>query len=257
MNYAIYIGAAAVIGLLIGVTALSVGLLRKTVMKNIRSRTRGLISIYDTLLEEKSRQLADMEPVSDEQDEVQEKKEPKAKARAVLPSSSELLTTMRQTGATAYRDGAVGGIYKIIRENFAFSPEQVVDALKPQKAKTGPAGRLLSKLTFDAAYELSTLPAQEQIGVLQEILSEEEFALVTAYNGTHKAFRILEFYDELKAMEWAETQPVRVRMSREMAASVSAGEGVEVIPDDGICEGYEIEVEHVLYDYSIRARELS
>ena len=61
MIYAIYIAAAAVVGVLIGFVVLSVTWLKKTVAKNIRSKTTELISVYDDLLEEKSRELAALE----------------------------------------------------------------------------------------------------------------------------------------------------------------------------------------------------
>ena len=34
-------------------------------------------------------------------------------------------------------------------------------------------------------------------------------------------------------------------------------DGVEIIPDEGICEGFQLEEKNLLYDYCIKARELS
>lgn len=48
MIYAIYIAAAAVVGVLIGFVVLSVTWLKRTVAKNIRSKTTELISVYAT-----------------------------------------------------------------------------------------------------------------------------------------------------------------------------------------------------------------
>ena len=58
MIYAIYIAAAAVVGVLNGLVILSIAWLRKSVSNNIRSKTTELISVYDELLEEKSSELA-------------------------------------------------------------------------------------------------------------------------------------------------------------------------------------------------------
>ena len=61
MVYIIYIAAAVAVGLLIGFVTLSIMWLRKSVSENIRSKTVGLLSIYDDLLEEKSRELTAVE----------------------------------------------------------------------------------------------------------------------------------------------------------------------------------------------------
>ena len=61
MRYAVYVAAAAAIGLLIGFVTLSIGWLRKNVMHSIRNKTLSLLDTYDDLLEEKSRELSRLE----------------------------------------------------------------------------------------------------------------------------------------------------------------------------------------------------
>ena len=59
MVYVIYIAAAVAVGLLIGFVTLSILWLRRNVSENIRSKTVGLLSVYD---EEEKQQLLDAEP---------------------------------------------------------------------------------------------------------------------------------------------------------------------------------------------------
>ena len=107
MIYAIYIAAAAVVGVLIGFVVLSVTWLKKTVAKNIRSKTTELISVYDDLLEEKSRELAALEAkqATIPQQSVSSREPETAQAEAVAATlpASEMLGMAERSGGAVYR----------------------------------------------------------------------------------------------------------------------------------------------------------
>ena len=115
MIYAIYIAAAAVVGVLIGFVVLSVTWLKKTVAKNIRSKTTELISVYDDLLEEKSRELAALEAkqAAIPQQSVSSREPETAQAEAVAATlpASEMLGMAERSGGAVYRDDTVGKTY--------------------------------------------------------------------------------------------------------------------------------------------------
>ena len=265
--YAVYIAAAAVIGLLIGFVALSVLWLKKTVLKNIRSRTLELISVYDELLEEKSKSLKELEKKaakaaskSGEQTDSnglsagQELKNARdAKRSALSPSGMT-----KQVSADSYRDPRLGGLYRKIRESFSFNPDEIIQILTESKLteRENPAGKLLKELNPDTVYRLSSLEPETQIGILRESLGQEEAELLDNYMQKHKKFAALEFYDYLLFQADAENENAVLSVPKSaLSHSLKLGR-VTVLPDEEICEGFQLEEDNILYDYCIKAREL-
>lgn len=255
MSYLIYIAAAVVIGLLIGFVALSIGWLKKTVLRNIRSKTMGLLSVYDELLEQKSLEIQEAEA---------EKR--RLEAAAMVPEETPIPEDEAPVAAyipgdmglgADYRDGNLGGVYRKIRQNFSYRVDELVPELTRKAVQgPGPAERLLQELSWDTVYRLSTLPAEEQIVVLRESLAPEAQQLVEDYNDSAQHFSALEFYDYLRSRAEAEPKPVRLRVSPERWERDEDYPGLEILADEQICEGFQVEAEHQLYDYCIKAREL-
>lgn len=263
MVYMIYIAAAVAVGLLIGFVTLSIIWLRKTVSGNIRSKTVGLLSVYDDLLEEKSRELAAVEErIRQSEDsqakETAEKEPPQA---APQPSTapmkaSEMLDMAERTGGAAYRDDAVGGLYQKIRSSFSFRLGEILPDLSETPVSGGPAGRLLAQLEFDTVYRLSTMPESDQQTILRECLPQEGVALLDAYLGSHPTFSVLAFYDHLRSLAAEEPKPACLHVPVGTVAAETDCGGVQIIPDSEICEGFQLEDGNFLYDYCIKAREL-
>lgn len=270
MIYAVYILAAAAVGLMMGFVTLSVVLLQKTVSDNIRSKTISLISVYDRLLEEKSIELAKLSPGcraenagTNEEAKLckgQEGKEKKDKDAAGIAAmnSGEMLSAAERAGAAAYRDGSIGETYRKIRENFSFSLGEILPKLQEMgKSEDAKAEELLRAMDYDTIYRLSTLPSQQQIEVLRESFSESESQLLDAYLAKCKKFSVLEFYHDLKRTAEQESKRTRLRVPKSIAAEWTTRDGVQIIPDEGICEGLQIEEGNLLYDYCIKTRELN
>lgn len=323
MAYAIYIAAAAVIGLLIGFVALSVLWLKSTVMKNIRSRTLGLISVYDELLEEKSRELTELAEHDAWQSGKAEETEAAAVGRGNISprtgegaealSAAQMLQMTERSGGAVYRERTLGSVYRKIRESFAFDPNEILAELEEEKAQTAqkaekaqkagkaqkvqnaqkaqksqkaqknqktqnehneqneretqktqkaqktgsPAGRLLRELSPDTIYRLSSMPRETQEAILREALDDEGAALLKEYMQTHRTFSALGFYDHLRLRAACEPDKAYLHIPRGMWAGCTKYGGAEIVPDDEICEGFCLEESNILYDYSIRMRELS
>ena len=261
MIYAIYIAAAAVVGVLIGFVVLSVTWLKRTVAKNIRSKTTELISVYDDLLEEKSRELAALEAkqATIPQQSVSSREPETAQAEAVAATlpASEMLGMAERSGGAVYRDDTVGKTYLKIRENFSFRMEELLAAVSDvPKTQSSVAGRLLEQLDYDTIFHLATMDANDQVAILKGALPTEEACLLEDYLAGNKTFCILEFYDHLRALADAESKAVRLRVPVAAANTQTAQAGVEIVPDEEICEGFQMEADQVLYDYCIRAKEL-
>ena len=115
MVYAVYILAAAGVGLLIGFVVLSIALLRKTVSSNIRSKTISLMSVYDELLEQKSRELAQMTADIDlmTKESTEEANShilqnfSGSEQKAPQLGAAEIMNMQERSGGTLYRDDAI------------------------------------------------------------------------------------------------------------------------------------------------------
>ena len=264
MVYVIYIAAAVAVGLLIGFVTLSILWLRKNVSENIRSKTVGLLSVYDDLLEEKSRELAAVEAEIKKDDSAQTEEEnaPSLTSAAVPPSAaaplraSEMLNMAERSGGAAYRDEAVGDLYRKVRDNFSFRVEELLPAFSAAPVSGGPAGRLLAQLEFDTVYRLSTMPESDQQTILRECLPQEGVALLDTYLGSHPTFSVLAFYDHLRSLAAEEPKPACLHVPVGTVAAETDCGGIQIIPDSEICEGFQLEDGNFLYDYCIKAREL-
>lgn len=259
MLYA-YIGAAAVIGLLIGVVTLSILWAAKVVGQSIRERSIGLISAYDDLLEDKSRQLRELEAEVQRRKEEIPAEEPKpqeapAQAAAVGLPPSSFLRTAERISVASYRDSGLGELYHKIRSSFAFAPEEVLSTLPRREETGGPAGRLLEQLSYETVCQLSTLPGEEQLELLRQVLPQENQAFLEEYAQTNSRFDCVNFYDALRTAAEGEPGPVSLRVSP-AGLGRAYPQGVRVVVDPDICEGFQVEADNVLYDYCIKAREM-
>ncbi len=263
MEYIIYIGAALVIGLLIGFVALSVSWLRKTMLRNVRNHTLDLISVYDDLLAQKSMELAELD-----REIALRREEDSRQIREVSTDTTQqsisgvapavLLAATQRASEAAYRDKAVGDTYHQIRDNFSFRLNEVLSAASAGVSQTmGPAGRLLSEIEFETIYQLSTLPQERQLEVLYECLPQEGIALMEEYLQQHPQFAAFEFYDSLRSRAAEESKAVKVFVPGWAAAGIKARYGADVLVDDTICEGFQLEKGGKLYDYCIKTKELS
>ncbi len=271
MVYAVYIAAAAVIGLLIGFVALSVLWLKKTVLKNIRSKTLELISVYDELLEEKSSKLREIEKQAarrNAQDKAQQEEQSKLKFRHVSEEAGKAgkagnhsirsLRLTKQAGADSYRDPMLGSLYRKLRESFSFNPDEIIQILKESGTQKdeSPARKLLKELNPDTVYRLSSLEPETQLDILRESLGTEETKLLDEYMQKHKSFGALDFYDYLLFKADTENGAAILSVPGSICKSSMKLGSTTILPDDEICEGFQLEEDNILYDYCIKAREL-
>lgn len=262
MVYAVYIAAAVAVALLIGFVVMSIAMLRQTVLSNIRSKTISLISVYDDLLDEKSRALTRLE--ADQEAEAEKRAEAGQNADSGDPAAvpklkaSEMMDIAQRAGGAMYRDEAMGGVYRKIRENFSFRLDDILPALRSDtEAAVSPAAELREALDYDTVWRLSTLPEESQLAVLRDTLSGEQAELLNAYLARHEKFNVLDFYENLRAIAELEQGSARLRVPQGLVPEILTQNGVEIIPDAGICEGFQLEEGNVLYDYCIKTRELS
>ena len=250
MIYA-YIGAALAVGLLIGIIALAIKWMSYRVTRNISRKTVGLISAYDELLEIKSEELQKKtEEVSEDtvtSVAVPEKKDPE-NDRLIL-NYAELMNSSTYLGAD------YGTVYKRIREGFSTKPEEAIMKHVRGIPEEGPAAQLLKELDYETVYRLSTLGRDRQLEVLGQSLEGSQLKLLESFCDTHKNFSVIEFYDYLKTEAEKEPHKATIYVSGRDACR-RYPESVNVVVDEDICEGFRIEADNTIYEYSIKEREM-
>ncbi|MFI3313908.1 MAG: hypothetical protein R3Y62_08475 [Eubacteriales bacterium] len=257
MSFA-YIGVLLVMAVLIGFVSLAILWLARTVSNSIHRRTMDLISDYDDLFDLRSREIAVMErrlarPV-----------ETTAKVDQTMATVVEkevappfLMGVAERISTTQYRDNTTPLVYRQIRDSFSQSPEEILATL-PNGGAGGTGGiatRLLKELNYETVFALATMSGADQYQLMETSLDEEAKPLLSAYGKEGSRFQVLDFYSFLQDL--ADREP------RSTVLHVPVGTKVETVPpncvveEDGeICEGFQVELGAMLYDYCIKAREI-
>lgn len=259
----ICLAVAVVIGVLIGFVTLCVVWTMRVVSQSVRDRSLTLLSTYDGLLEDRSAQLKELDQelarARAELEQVKQSGQPEAPAaEAEEPEGDPMafLKAVERISGTEYRDAGGGTLYRKIRENFDLTPEDVLPSFTTGPVRQGgPAGRLLEKLEYEAVYRLSTLPREEQRELLSQVLGPEERELLSEYTSVHRQFDSIAFYDYLQCRAAAEPGGVCLRVPPTAPRGRYPGQ-VQVVVDEEICEGFQVEADNILYDYCVKMREM-
>ncbi len=257
-----YIGLAVLVGLLVGLVTLSVVWTVRTVGKSLRDRSVSLLSSYDRLLEERSRQLSWLDAELQKRQEALEengKTPPAVQQEGSAPSGNDVLRMTERIAVTGYQNSGSGDLYRKIKENFVITPQEallhtpILD--NPHRSLGGPATRLLRELSFETIFSLSTLPGEEQLSLLRQEIPGEDKPFLEEYAGSVARFDAVAFYDALQSAAAAEPGPIRVWVPKECALPLYPGE-VQIAVDEDICEGVQVEADNVLYDYCVKTGEI-
>lgn len=153
--------------------------------------------------------------------------------------------------------------YLKIRSAFSTSPVQVLREIQKQPSGEPETGacikELLEKLSFETVYRISCLQSEQQVAVLDEVLSEEEKKVLEQYRATQSfAFSVTEFYSYLrgKCKELDDTVFFYTRNPESLGLQAKS-EQLKICQDEKLCEGFQILQGNRLYDYGLRSSEIT
>lgn len=261
-----YIGASVLLVLLISFTTVALRWSSKRVSKMIQDNTLDLISSYDEVLNLKSHELALVEAeLEDKRSQLALLEEERARAgrsadaQAACPADNgaSLVRAALRNSQNSYVDTSLGESYRKVKDSFSFSQGDVANMVPPSQGavRPGPATRLLEELSSETVFQLSTLGSEQQLEMLRDVGNEEVSALLDGYCGMNRRFDVIGFYDYLKAVSATEPHLARVYVGEDRRDLKVRG--AEVLLDEGICEGFQIEKDGVMYDYALHTREVS
>lgn len=255
----IYIATVVVMLLLILFTSLAIITVSKTTGQSIKRKTLKLVSLYDVLLEEHSQELRNTKKLieqigyqtttTDEQDENPTKIE-------MVTSNASAMSTVENIGKANYLNPQVSEMYQEIRSNFSVDLEEVLERIpKAEEAcDIGRATRLLEMLSYENIYAMSFLSEAEQLECMEECLEEESKGILRNYLETRDTFFSLDFYTYLREEAEKENKETTVYISPNV--TINQPQSFHVVVSEDICEGIQVEKDHVLYDYAIQKKEI-
>ncbi len=259
MSYA-YIAVVIVAVVLIGFVMLSIFWVARSVSASIRGKTLDIISQYDGLIEVQSQELNRLQDLG-RQEELQTPKEQAAPVVSKLLQEQAapmfVMNAAERISTTEYKDNTAGKLYSQIRSAFTVEAEEVFAQLPEGGVggEGGPATRLLAELTFDTVFDLSTLEPQTQLELLEDAVPADAKDLLHDYHQSVRQFNSLDFYCHVQALSQLEPRPTLIRVPKGQKIESHPANSI-VVEDEEICEGMEIEVGNILYDYCIKAREI-
>lgn len=227
------------------------GKIKDNVVKQLQS--------YDFLIQRKEAELAAIKEQLDTE-------QSNYKFGSVLNGSNEQkLPDLYLPSTSEYMNYDFSEDYKKLKKHFLFDKHNINCAieqlLQSQETEAGALSKdnavtdkILEKLSFDSMFKLAMLDSNEQQEIVEQLLLEEEKALLEEYIGDNKVFESFKFYDWLKNRQLLNDKQIRVKAAgfqQELNL-----DGVLVEYDENLCEGFQIRIGNKLYDYGIRKCEL-
>jgi len=261
----IYIGAAIVVLGLLLIAVLAIIWVSNTISASIRAKTIDVISQYNELIDLKSEKLH----ILQNEIELLEKKKAQLRSNSAandngddsnstnaVTTSNSVLNIVSSVGATEYSSTHTANTYRQIRQ-FKTNIDKVVASIPAQYRVVKPNRyeALLNKLSIDVIYQLSTLSSNEQYVVLRQCLEEKDYKVLEDYYQTQKKFSVVGFYDYLKNMAITKSNNITLIVPEDTKFSTIV-RGIDIRTDKSILEGYLLEKENVMYDFSIKDKEI-
>lgn len=151
--------------------------------------------------------------------------------------------------------------YRKVRECFHGKQEEVIAQIPMQDkavtVKYGLVCKILEKLSFDSLYEISCLPEEKQLLVLDEVLDAKEKTILAEYRESRNGvFDCAEFYSYLKNKQAEYDDTIYYFVGKEEDTEGITDERVRPCADEAILEGFQLLHGGYLYDYGVRSSEL-
>lgn len=263
MIYA-YIGAALIVGLLVGLVTISVIWTMKVINRSIRDKSVELISVYDELFDQKSRELNQLTDEIKRQREYMERLEKysdsfgngSGNGTGTENSAAEYLRATELMTQTTYLESGISDIYQVVRGKFNFDVKSLMEQIPTSKDNSSAIIKnIMDKIPYETVYKMSSLTNDDQYGLISECMDSSEKKILDEYMELHNDFDIIIFYDWIKSMHQQKNSE-KVLWTVENEYDDLKKLGYITVPDGDICEGVMIEANGKIHDYSIRKREI-
>lgn len=153
--------------------------------------------------------------------------------------------------------------YLVIRSAFCHNAVQALQRLPKQTEEEREyvlcVNNILEKLSFEVMYRLSCLKPEQQLSVLEEILTSMERTILARYvQEQREVFDITAFHLFLKEQSKAFDATIYVYARNPESLGIKeTPERLRLCEDTKLCEGFYIVQGNRLYDYGVRSSEIT
>lgn len=252
-----FIAALLVMILLTAFTFFILRMVASSTGDKIRDNVITQVKSYDTLIQKKEAELQEIRKQIEH-----ETNQLKKSSKLGLDNAQATSEGVIITADARYRNVDFVTDYKNIKNNFSYDQNQIIHDIyleynaKQEEQEGKLLEELLSKLSLDIVYKLSAFDSEEQIEIMNEIITQEEKSLMEEFLKLYGDFHCITFY------HWLYMQK-KIKCNTILVKSLKAGEDykhisdlIEVQQDNNLCEGFQIFAGSKMYDYGIRRLEL-
>lgn len=252
------IAVVLVMILLIGFVLIIIHSLASAAGFRIRTDMVKLLGSYDNMIAVKSKEVSSLQK---EIKELQKHKEEMASANIVMTDKKSVAPqgTASIAGSASYRSSKFLGGYDTVRKHFHLSRKErenlveIVSQFQDEKSieRGKEAKKLRETFSFDTIFALSQLGADEQLRIVDESLSDEDWRYLHEFHKNGGDFSITNFCDWLEDISKLDGGEISVR-----CGDLQKSEESDMAYQRQICEGIQIVAGNRIYDYSIKESEI-
>ena len=210
--------------------------------------------VFDELIQNKQEELLVVQKMIQDENEAGEALP--NQVRAIKTAEAPDYLKIKQG---SYRDSDFTANYRHIRQSFDFDREACVRSVAASLPPHDPAEAcraLLGRFSLEDTYQLSTLEAEQQLGILADVLNAQEADIVKQYSAGAERFEFYEFLAWLESRVFELSGEVIVRTGRQDESYDGIDRRVRTEYDQNVCEGIYIVTGGRIYDFSLRDREI-
>jgi len=249
--------AIVVVIALLGVLVLIFASTTKRVNVLIKNLFVDKLQEYDYLIDDKEKKIDELNTTIDKkkksyiklEQELDELKKNKGTKEEIVVETEVALPSNAD-----FEDGNILTGYKKIKENFDFDAENIIKDFVTKEVKDNENYTtyltIRSYFNYDNVYKIMTYQANEQRIILKELLSSEEYALVSDIISA-KRFNIVRFISKLDDILLKTNPEIKIYIGTKDCDFSYINKNIKTIYDEKITEGFKIIYKGIVYDYSI------
>ncbi|MFT4145820.1 MAG: hypothetical protein QM644_15315 [Mobilitalea sp.] len=252
-----FIAALLVMILLTAFTFFILRMVAASTGDKIRDNVITQVKSYDALIQKKEAELQEIRKQIEH-----ETKKLKNNSKLGLNQDQPAQDGVIITADARYRNVDFATDYKNIKNQFSFDQNMIIQEIylenkgKQDEQECKLLDDLLSKLSLDIVYKLSAFDSEEQMEIMNDIVTEEEKGLMEEFRKQYANFHCINFYHWLYLQQKIKCNTILVKSSKAGGDYKHISDSIEVQQDNNLCEGFQIFAGRKMYDYGIRRLEL-
>lgn len=250
-----FMAALIVMVILMAFTFIIIRMIAFSTGNRVRNYAVEQMQAYDLLIEKKSSELNNI------REQLRAEKGKKTLNNCNQTGDSQVPEVFAPSFAD-YRSKTFFSDYSIIKKSFIKQEESVKKLIETliQESQNDETYNLLvsltSKLSIDNVYKISSLHSQEQLEVINDIITDKEKKVLDEFMIKQEEFCCIDFYQWLHVKKELIDPRILIKTSEIHDMDDYNSDLIRVELDHGLCEGFQLLQGNMLYDYGVRISEL-